>query len=67
MLDQHEGLAAGVDVGAVEGVTGYDLDVGGEVDFEGSDFGGFAGGLPADNGTLFGCFDLVSYTCIRCF
>lgn len=55
MLDQHEGLAAGVDVGSVEGVAGDDLDVGGEVGFEGGDFGGFAGGLAADDGALFCC------------
>lgn len=56
MLDQHEGLAAGVDVGAVEGVAGDDFDVGGEVGFEGGDFRGFAGGLAADDGALFRCW-----------
>jgi hypothetical protein len=42
VLDQDERLALGVDTGSVEGVAGYDLDVLGEVLFEGCDFWGFA-------------------------
>lgn len=55
MFDQHQGLAFGVDSGAVQRVAGYDLDVGGEVFFKGGHFGGFARGLTADYGTVFGC------------
>jgi len=40
----------------VEGVAADYVDVGGEVFFEGGDFGGFAGGLAADYGALFCCW-----------
>lgn len=47
VLDEDEGLADGVDFGAVEGVAGDDFDVGGEVELEGFNLGGFARGLAA--------------------
>ncbi len=54
VLDYDEGLAFGIDAGAVKGVAGDDLDVGGEVRFEGRDLGGFGRGLAADYSALFG-------------
>lgn len=54
MLDENEGLVGWVDVGAVEGVAGDDGHVGGEVGFEGLDFGGLARGLAADDGAELG-------------
>jgi hypothetical protein len=39
VLDEDEGLAAGVEVGAVEGVARDDVDVAGEVLFKGLDLG----------------------------
>lgn len=50
MGDDDEGLAAGVDAGAVEAVAGDDGDIGREVLLERSNLGSFAGGLSADNG-----------------
>lgn len=56
MFYEDEGLPFGVDARAVERVAGYDLYVFWEVRFEGGDFGGFAGGLAADDGAEFGCW-----------
>lgn len=58
MFDQHQGLAFGVDSGAVQRVTGYDLDVDGEMFFKSGHFGGFARGLTAHNGAMFRCWVL---------
>lgn len=54
MLDEYERLAFRVYAWPMEGVAGYDADVGREVLLEGCDFRGFAGGLTADNGADFG-------------
>lgn len=57
VLDQDERLPFGIDAGPVERVDGNDLDVGREVLLEGGNFGGFARGLPADDGTELGSCD----------
>jgi len=49
-------LAAGVEVGAVEGVARDDVDVAGEVLFKGLDLGVLARGLAADDGAEPGCY-----------
>lgn len=49
VFDQDQGLAFGVDVGAVEGVARDNVDVGGEVGFEGTDLRVFARCLAADD------------------
>jgi hypothetical protein len=54
VLDEDEGLIVGVDVRAVERVTGDDIDVGREVSLKGSDLGRLARGLATDDGTKFG-------------
>lgn len=48
--DNDQRLSAGVDVGAVQGVAGDDLDVGREVRLEGGHLGRLARGLSAHNG-----------------
>jgi hypothetical protein len=58
VLDQDEGLALRVDARPVEGVAGYDADVGGEVLLESCNLWGFAGGLTANDGA-----DLGSWSC----
>lgn len=54
MLDEHQGLALGIDIGTVEGVAGYDIDIGGQVFLEGLDLGIFTGGLAANYGAELG-------------
>lgn len=54
VLDQDERLALWVYTRPVQGVDRDDLDIWRQVFLEGGDFGGFAGGLPADDGTEFG-------------
>ena len=54
MLDEHQRLALGIDIGTVEGVAGYDVNVGGQVLFEGLDLGIFTGRLAANDGTELG-------------
>lgn len=54
MLDEHQRLALGIDIGAVEGMAGYDVNVGGQVLLEGLDLGIFTGRLAANNGAELG-------------
>lgn len=54
VLDEDEGLIVGVDVRAVERVTGDNIDVGREVSLEGGNLGRLARGLASDDGTKLG-------------
>ena len=52
MLDQCERLTLGINLGSMQGVAGDDLDVFGQVFFEGSYLDLFTRSLASDNGAL---------------
>jgi hypothetical protein len=54
VLDQDERLAFGVDARPVEGVAGYDADIGGEVLLESFNLWCFARRLAANDGADLG-------------
>ena len=54
MLDEHQGLALWIDIGTVEGVAGYDVNVGRQVLLEGLDLGIFTRRLAANDGAELG-------------
>ena len=54
MLDEHQRLSLGIDIGTVEGVAGYDVDVGGQVLLERLDLGIFTGRLASNDGAELG-------------
>lgn len=54
MLDEHQRLALGIDIGAVKGVAGHDVNVGGQVLFESLDLRIFTGRLATNNGAELG-------------
>lgn len=60
VLNEDEGLALGINVGAVEGVAANDVNIIREVLLEGSDLGSFARCLTSDDGTLLCSFSMVS-------